>query len=353
MANARFATVHGILVLCLLSSACSRPDSVRLDGAAPSTVWAGLPAVLPSVTVLDAKGRPLPNAYAEVRVAPASKARIEGQRLIAIHDGPAEVQWLVTGTNIVKRAPIEVRVPDGIEIVCPGGQCNIRVGERLALTARAKRGGVTFEDAPLLWTSSAPETLAPTKPGEFMGKAPGPASVSVHLGTLSRTVTVRVSANQVDSIRLGCKRESGTKESKNDACVVQIGRDRPLDVRLFGLGHPAFGFEQKWTTNDDSIVDVVEQKLVGHRIGRTKVSVEAGGATAKLAVEVWPAACEEKVQEILTYIIPGGRRYRGRRKVSLACRVPAPESCIRFYREDQVQTYPEAFESCCCVASLR
>ncbi len=354
MAIARLATFSGLTTLALLSTACHPPDSIRLDGPAPSTVWAGLPVILPPVTVVDAEGRPVPNTYIDISVHPPSKARIEGRRLIAVHHGTAELQWHVAGSPVVKRVPIEVRIPDDIDIECPGGNCNIRIGDRLVLSARARRGDSVFDHAPILWTSSAPQTLAPERPGEFIGRAPGPASISAHLGTLTRTVTMRVSSDEVDTIKLDCQSDGTAKRGKNDdACVVHLGHYRAIDARLFGHGYPAFGFEKTWTSGDDEIVRVTENKLIGQRLGQTVVAVEAGGARAELAVEVWPPACREKVQEVLTYIIPGRRRYMGRRRVSLACRVPGAESCIKFYRDQQDQTYPEAFESCCCVATLR
>ncbi len=361
----------GLLVVVVLT-ACNGADSLRMEGAVPAELWSDIPVLLPRVTALSADGRDLPNVAVEVRVDPAANARVENGRLVAVHHGAAVVRWSVPGTDLAQSKSVDVMVPDALDVTCPTTPCTVRVGEQLRLKATVRRGAEILGAAPVMWTSAEPKVLEGRAPGVFAARTAGPASVTAVLGTLSKTIPVRVSAAKVDDVELACAQDPTVPDGDDGACVVKIGRDRGLRIRLMGGGQTALGFDRRWKVKDRRIARIVDDKLSGLQIGRTTVTLTAGGKTATLPVEVWPAACSEKVQAVLTYIIPEDvprrgyqsyrqRRYRryddyGRllpRKVQLACRVPEPESCITFYKEERDLTYPDAFESCCCRAQVR
>ena len=200
--------------------------------------------------------------------------------------------------------------------------------------------------------------------GHLIGRGVGPSQLSATVGALSKTITARVSAGQVDTIELDCGADPTVPEGENGACVVKIGRPRPLRVRLLGHGQTAVGFTHRWQIDDRTVAHVVDDTVVGKKVGKTKITVSAGRSRARLAVEVWPSACSETVQAVLTYMIPGrqaqrrrtrraAQRATGGKKVSLVCRVADPESCIQFHRERRGLSYPESFEQCCCAANIR
>ena len=337
---------------------CDEPASLSIEGTIPTDLWADIPVILPKAWALDSKGQPMPGHTVSVQVEPPTNARVENGRLIAVHQGPAVVRWSVPGTSITESKSVRINVPDELEILCPNATCSTEVGQRIQLKARVRRDGAVLANAPVMWTSSDPGILLPAEPGLFVGTRVGPAKITAIIGTLSKSITVRVSAGKVDRIDLDCAMDPTVPRGEDGACIVKIGRDRPIKVRLIGSGQTAVGFAHRWRVADPTVVQVVNDKLVGRKIGKTKVTISADGSEASLGVEVWPSACNEKVQAVLTYIIPSEtKRYRRRnkrgKKVSLACRVPEPESCIGFYKEQRDLSYPEAFERCCCAAHIR
>ena len=67
-------------------------------------------------------------------------------------------------------------------------------------------------------------------------------------------------------------------------------------------------------------------------LSRPRHAALDGLGNRRPALEVWPSVCGEKVQAVLSYIIPS--RYSVRQpRVSLQCRVKEPETCLRFYIE--------------------
>ena len=166
--------------------------------------------------------------------------------------------------------------------------------------------------------------------------------MTLEVGNLSRTVDVRVSATRVDRATLSCA-EDGSGQSETGVCRVRVGASQPVLLDLLGDGQPAFGFEPTWTMADKKVARLDGGAIRGVSPGRTKLSVEVGGARAELEVDVWPLACSEKVESKLTYIV-------GHRGVQLECKVKDPEPCIDFFIKRK-WSVPEALGGCCCVGA--
>ncbi len=342
-------------ILCvataLPAAACSQPDAIRLEEEAPTVVWVGAPRRLPPATVVDAMGQPLSSAQVEVTVHPPVQGRIAGGLVHADLHGQGELRWHVPGTNVRYVSPLRFVVPDSVDIECPGGRCVVQVGDKIDLIAKVRRGDEILDGAPVVWKSIAPGVLKAMPAGRFTGLAAGPAQVTVTVGSLVDAQPVQVTSNRVDSIRLKCVEDGSGRVGDNGACVVKAGSDRLLSLTMMSDGHPALGFEPEWSIENQDVVYVVDRRLTGRRIGKSKVTVEAGGSRAVIDVEVWPSNCSDKVEALLTYLLPRHLqfgRWAGRTKIRLQCKIDEPEACLEFYSAKGMTNPRELLEVCCC-----
>lgn len=321
-------------------TACARPAAIELQGDLPTTVWSGLPVTLPAAVAVDGEGRPMPDVPVEVTLEPAVLGQVVGQRIEVITHGQGVLRWSVKGGDVTRTAPITLNMPDALQVRCPARGCDLKVGQTLELTAEVRRGTEVLAGAPVVWSNAAAAILEPQGGGRFSAKAAGPTRVTAALGAVRHTVDVRVSATKVEEVNLSCA-EDGTGQSEaGKECRVRTGARQPLTLELFGDGQPAFGFEPKWTVEDKTIARMNEGTIQGLKVGRTKLQVEVGGATASLDIDVWPPACSEKVESQLTYRMG----YRG---VRLHCRLKDPEACIEFFVKRKWGVV-EAVQGCCC-----
>ncbi len=340
-------TVGLVAVAALV--ACKKPASIQLDGAPPTVVWSSAPAELPNAVALDAEGAPLPDAPVSVRLEPKVLGTLSGRSVSATNHGSGRVIWSVNDTDVELAKPIEMRVPDAVDVRCPTSGCDIGLDTTLTLSGSVRRGTEVLEGARLEWKVSDPAVLELVGPGRVKAISPGWAEVSAHFGTLRRAVKVRVSPKEVDDITLKCAADGSGKDGVNAPCRVRISRPRPLEVEMSGDRHPVFGVEPKWTVADRSVARVVGRELRGEKIGSTRVTVGAGDVEASIDVEVWPPPCGSQIDGMLTYYLRSGG---SRRRVTLACRIKEPEPCLDFYGA-KYKDVSAALEGCCCSVHVR
>jgi hypothetical protein len=164
------------------------PSRVSVEG--PALIAYGVePLPLPSVTVRDAAGEPMPTPAAlRWSVEPADLAALDGHgRLVPLRGG--EGQLVASIGSLHDRAALSVVMPDRIELVGAASPQTLPVGRTLLLTALAVEAGRTVDRVPLRWSSSAP-AVAAVRDGQLVGMRTGRATITVSGAGLSTSMEV-------------------------------------------------------------------------------------------------------------------------------------------------------------------
>jgi hypothetical protein len=238
-----------------------------------------------AVQVLDAAGKPVPNATVRFF---ASGGRFEG--------GVSETGMVTAGSTGILPISIVASVPGSRPVVerlevrmVPGAAASVAVspavsrlvaGQRLHLTAASysRAGDLRAGDA-ITWTSSAPAIASVTSDGIVAAKSPGRVTITAAVsGSVRKAVPIEVLANTIASVEVKPARLTARTGDVTRFSVVAKDRN----------GRTIDGLTPTWTFSPGKGQIDADGAFVGYEAGSYYVTASVGGRTADAVVELAP-----------------------------------------------------------------
>ena len=154
----------------------------------------------------------------------------------------------------------------------------LQAGSGLQLHATPRdRSGLTVVDAPIGWSSSAPERVTVSNSGVVTARLEGEAEVTASSGSARATVQVRVARVPVGRVRI-----------TGPSGVLRIGeRNLLAAVAVDQSGAVLPGRPVRWTSLDPAVAAVdVDGTVTGNGAGQARIQAESEAQVAEVMVEV-------------------------------------------------------------------
>ena len=231
--------------------------------------------------VVGADGKPIPNA--RISFAPAGfsfEANVDTTGLVqagAVGTFPVTAVAFLGGSRVITKR-VEVRIVPGppARIATQPVSARLLAGQRLQVRADVYAATDDKRDDRVAWSSSAP-AIAQVSAGEIRAVAPGRATITARVGSVSQAVPVEVVSADVRSIEV----VPGTPTARTGDVVRfrAVVRDR--------AGREIAGLTPTWLLSPGHGMIDTEGAFVGYHPGTYQVTASFGtrSADASIAVE--------------------------------------------------------------------
>jgi hypothetical protein len=267
-------------LLALVQQAPSPVARVVVEPDAPSVVVGD--SVRLTAEALDSSGTRVPGAHIRFFSGfGASADSLSGVvRAGARGVTPVTVVAFVPGRLPGPPTVVNVRIlappPSRIELSPPVS--NVFVGQRLTVAAQVLAANGDTRDDPVTWRSSAPEVVRVNAAGRLEGVAPGRATVSASVGTVSAALDIGVGANPVRRLEIA----GGSPEARTGDVL------RFRAVARDAVGGEISEIVPLWTMAPGSGLIDQDGAFVANEPGTYVITASLGATSAETVVNVRP-----------------------------------------------------------------